>query len=492
MSTKEKLVAISITILLSVFSIIPIYEFKVSAKTTPRDLYRVYLNGKNIGVIESKEKLEKYINEDQKELKDEFGVDTVYLPKGLYISKYSTYNATLTDEKDIYETIKQTEHFTIKGYTITIKKEDENKEDIKINVLNKTDFENAVTSVVKAFVPNEELDVFLSGEYITIKDTGKKIEDLYIKEDIKIKESYISSDEQILLDERSVTKYLLFGEDIDEKKYIVKAGDTIESIAEDNKLAVEELLVVNQDLKSKNNLLSIGEEISVALISPVITVVEEEHLVEVKTIPYATQIEYDNSLGWGLTKIKQEGKDGSQIVTQKLKYENGEIIRALISDTKVIDEVINQVKVIGTMSSIQIDPSDIPDAGDWYWPTLQPSIITSPYGWRWGALHDGTDISGTGNGSPIFAANNGVVYKVFYDGIGGYQIIIAHENNYYTWYAHLSAQYVTAGQKVTRGTKIGAMGCTGSACTGPHLHFGAYKGIPGRGGISFNAMTLYR
>ena len=337
MSTKEKLVAISITILLSVFSIIPIYEFKVSAKTTPRDLYRVYLNGKNIGVIESKEKLEKYINEDQKELKDEFGVDTVYLPKGLYISKYSTYNATLTDEKDIYETIKQTEHFTIKGYTITIKKEDENKEDIKINVLNKTDFENAVTSVVKAFVPNEELDVFLSGEDITIKDTGKKIEDLYIKEDIKIKESYISSDEQILLDERSVTKYLLFGEDIDEKKYIVKAGDTIESIAEDNKLAVEELLVVNQDLKSKNNLLSIGEEISVALISPVITVVEEEHLVEVKTIPYATQIEYDNSLGWGLTKIKQEGKDGSQIVTQKLKYENGEIIRALISDTKVID-----------------------------------------------------------------------------------------------------------------------------------------------------------
>ena len=301
------MVAISITILLSVFSIIPIYEFKVSAKTTPRDLYRVYLNGKNIGAIESKEKLEKYINEDQKELKDEFGVDTVYLPKGLYISKYSTYNATLTDEKDIYETIKQTEHFTIKGYTITIKKEDENKEDIKINVLNKTDFENAVTSVVKAFVPNEELDVFLSGEDITIKDT------------IKIKESYISSDEQILLDERSVTKYLLFGEDIDEKKYIVKAGDTIESIAEDNKLAVEELLVVNQDLKSKNNLLSIGEEISVALISPVITEVEEEHLVEVKTIPYATQIEYDNSLGWGLTKIKQEGKDGSQIVTQMVR-----------------------------------------------------------------------------------------------------------------------------------------------------------------------------
>lgn len=36
------------------------------------------------------------------------------------------------------------------------------------------------------------------------------------------------------------------------------------------------------------------------------------------------------------------------------------------------------------------------------------------------------------------------------------------------------------------------MGCTGSACTGTHLHFAAYKGIPGRGGQSFNSMALYR
>lgn len=489
MTKKERFYSVILTIVLSMFCLIPLYEFKTYAKENPRDLYKVYLNGKSIGVIESKDKLEKYINEEQKDLKEEYGVDMVYLPKGLYVSKYTSYNDKIIKEEDIYKLIIETESFTIKGYEISIKKDDK---DLKINVLHKEDFESAITSVVKAFVPNEDLETFVSGEEVVITGTGKKIEDLYIKENINIKETYIPSNEKIFLNEKELTKYLLFGNDTNEEIYTVGAGDTIESIAETNKLAVEEFLVVNQDLRSKNNLLSIGQEVSVALISPIVTVVMEEHLVEEKTIKYTTEVEYDSGMSWGSSKIKQEGKDGSQIVTQKIKYENGVIVTALIAKTEVVSEAINQVKVVGTRSIITINPSDIPDSGDWYWPTLSPYIISSSYGWRWGVIHDGTDITGTGHGSPIFAANNGVVYKVWYDGIGGNQVIIAHASNYYTWYAHLASQTVSTGQTVTRGQKIGTMGCTGSACTGTHLHFAAYKGTPGKGGISFNSMTLYR
>ncbi len=497
MTNKEKTTSLVITILLSVFCLIPIFEFKKYYQKKPEELYRVYLNGKSIGIIKSKKILEDYINEDQKELKEKYNVDTVYAPKGLYISEYKSYNSNIMSEEQIYKIIKDKENFTIKGYQITIdtlrtEEDDSNEEKIVFNVLNKEDFKNAITGVVKAFIPSQDLEVFLSGEDVIINGTGSKIEDLYIKENITIKEVYIPSNETILLDEKEITKYLLFGSEIQEKYYKVRAGDTIESIAENNKLAVEELLVVNQDLKSKNNILSIGQEVSVALISPVITVVEEEHSVEEKEVAYTTQIEYDNTLPWGTTKIKQEGKNGSQIVTQKLKYENGEIVNALIAKTEVIDEVINCIKVIGTMSSVTIDPSDIPDSGDWYWPTLRPYIITSPFGWRWGALHDAIDISGTGHGSPIFAANNGVVTKSWYDGIGGNQVIIAHSNDYYTWYAHLASNLVKAGQTVTRGQQVGTMGCTGSACTGTHLHFATYKGVPGRGGVPVNPMTLYR
>ena len=491
MTKKEKVLNIILTIFLSVFVCIPLYDFKAKAKEKAKELYRVYLDGKSIGIIESKEKLENYINEEQKELREKYNVDTVYPPKTLYISKYKSYDDNIISEEDIYKLIKDKEKFTIKGYRITIENDDE-KENIVFNVLDKKAFENAVTNVVKAFVDNDDLQAFLSGEEINIRTTGKKIEDLYIKENIKIKETFIPSDEVILLDEKEITKYLLFGNDIKEQYYTVKAGDTIESIADANKLAVEELLVVNQDLKSKNNILSIGQEVSVALISPVVTVVEEEHLVEEQEIAFETQYEYDNTKNYGTRITKQEGKKGKQIITQKIKYENGDIVNALISDRQVVDEVINKVIVIGTKSNISIDPSTIPTAGGWYWPTLKPYILSSGYGWRWGAFHDANDITGTGHGSPIFAANNGVVYRVFYEGIGGYQIIIAHENDIYTWYAHLSAQYVKVGDVVTRGQKIGAMGCTGSACTGTHLHFAAYQGPPGRGGHHFDSLKLYR
>lgn len=505
MKSKDRIIAIILTIFVSIICLIPIYDFKIYAKETPKSLYKVYLNGKSIGVIESKEKLENYINEEQKELKELYNVDTVYAPSDLYIMPYTSYNDTVVDEKYIYDAIKETEKFTIKGYEITIAKDDSNDinesdtkeensevEDISFYVLSKDDFKNAVSNVVKAFVDADDLETFLSGEDVVIKSVGNKIEDLYIKEDITIKEKYIPSDKKIYLDEKEITKFLLFGNDIEEKKYKVKAGDTIESIADSNKLAVEELLVVNQDLKSKNNILSIGQEISVALISPIITVVEEEHKVEQKDVAFSTTVEYDSSMVWGASKIKQEGKDGSQIVTQKIRYENGEIKQALITNTEVVEEAINQIKVIGTKNNYVVNPSDIPDSGVWTWPTLKPYILTSPYGWRWGTLHDGNDISGTGHGSPIYAANNGIVHKVFYDGIGGYQIIIAHTGDIYTWYAHMSAQYVKTGQEVKAGDKIGAMGCTGSACTGTHLHFAAYKGIPGAGGVSFNSLTLFR
>ena len=65
---KERITSVILTILLSVFCIIPIFEFKLHVNEKPMDLYRVYLNGKSIGTIKSRERLQNYINEEQKEL----------------------------------------------------------------------------------------------------------------------------------------------------------------------------------------------------------------------------------------------------------------------------------------------------------------------------------------------------------------------------------------------------------------------------------------
>ena len=130
--------------------------------------------------------------------------------------------------------------------------------------------------------------------------------------------------------------------------------------------------------------------------------------------------------------------------------------------------------------------------------------------WRWGALHDGTDIAGCGYGSNIFAANSGVVTSVqggcvagnlSCNGRGGNYIVIKHNsNNYYTVYMHLKDMYVKEGQKVTSGQVIGTMGNTGNVIpvpnssnpyAGTHLHFCLYIGEPYKGGYAINPMKLY-
>ena len=59
----------------------------------PKDVYRVYLKGKSIGLIESKEELENYINKKQSEIKKQYNVDKVYPPRDLDIVKEKTFSA---------------------------------------------------------------------------------------------------------------------------------------------------------------------------------------------------------------------------------------------------------------------------------------------------------------------------------------------------------------------------------------------------------------
>ena len=100
--------------------------------------------------------------------------------------------------------------------------------------------------------------------------------------------------------------------------------------------------------------------------------------------------------------------------------------------------------------------------------------------------HFGMDIS-QGYGSPVVTAADGVVVLTGWrSNCGGNQIVIAHGSNLYTGYYHLSGISVSAGQKVTRGTRIGRIGQTGCA-TGPHLHFSVSRGFPlARGSVFYD------
>ena len=98
--------------------------------------------------------------------------------------------------------------------------------------------------------------------------------------------------------------------------------------------------------------------------------------------------------------------------------------------------------------------------------------LHSPFGSRWGRVHDGIDIAVLGT-DEVRAALPGVVTAVGYlPGYEGYGNVVKlrHARGLATMYAHLASAGVRVGQDVERGQRIARAGCTGS-CTGPHLHF---------------------
>jgi len=86
-------------------------------------------------------------------------------------------------------------------------------------------------------------------------------------------------------------------------------------------------------------------------------------------------------------------------------------------------------------------------------------------------IHTGLDIAGP-YGTPIVAADTGVVY--LYPGSVGYGnlLVMIHGNGYTTYYGHLSgyASGLRTGMIVARGTTVAFEGSTGWS-TGPHVHF---------------------
>ena len=83
--------------------------------------------------------------------------------------------------------------------------------------------------------------------------------------------------------------------------------------------------------------------------------------------------------------------------------------------------------------------------------------------------HRGRDYAAP-SGTPIYASAAGTVITASYNGVRGNYVVIDHGNGLQTWYQHASRLYVSAGQKVSRGQNIAAVGTTGVS-TGAHLHY---------------------
>lgn len=165
--------------------------------------------------------------------------------------------------------------------------------------------------------------------------------------------------------------------------------------------------------------------------------------------------------------------EASETRVKKLRMDRLEYERA---EQELASQSANLARMLSEASN-SADSGFIRAAGIFLRPVA--GAITSPFGWRVHPIfrsrkfHTGVDIAGR-NGSPIRAANNGVVlYSGWYGGYG--KVVIINHGSYNgspttTLYAHLSSIMAQKGDKIRKGEVIGREGTTGYS-TGPHLHF---------------------
>ena len=115
-------------------------------------------------------------------------------------------------------------------------------------------------------------------------------------------------------------------------------------------------------------------------------------------------------------------------------------------------------------------PLPSPSAAGFIWPL--EGTLTSGFGYRWGRMHEGIDIS-VPEGTPIRAAADGTVILMqseYESGGYGNYTCVDHGGGLSTCYAHQSSFATSVGAQVSQGDVIGLSGNTGHS-TGPHLHF---------------------
>jgi murein DD-endopeptidase MepM/ murein hydrolase activator NlpD len=149
---------------------------------------------------------------------------------------------------------------------------------------------------------------------------------------------------------------------------------------------------------------------------------------------------------------------------QKREQDLGAHLDNLEEDARVLREVIRTGTVTYNGQVSGLSSSGL------IWPVHGP--VVSPYGPRWGRMHQGIDIA-ISAGNPIYASASGIVTHAGWMGGYGNMVVIQHAGSLATGYAHQSQIAVASGQLVQQGQLIGFIGCTGH-CYGDHLHYEVY------------------
>ncbi len=262
-------------------------------------------------------------------------------------------------------------------------------------------------------------------------------------------------------DADSVLQYIANG-GVEVISYTIVKGDTLSQIAKNNNSTVERLIADNPYLNNKKYL-TIGDQLVINRPEPLVT--QYVRVIESRIEQISPVEEYvdNDQLYVGEKKLVEQGVPGERFLTEAVVYRNGIAIERVLQSEEILAEATNDIYYKG----VKPLPPQLADST-----LIRPVTayrVTSRFGPRRLGYHSGIDLK-MSIGTPVYAAEAGVVKSSGYRGGYGYLVAIDHGNGLETYYGHNSKLLVSVGQRVEKGQKISLSGNSGRS-TGPHLHF---------------------
>lgn len=166
--------------------------------------------------------------------------------------------------------------------------------------------------------------------------------------------TYNKNREEIKLETNSskVANKILTG-GIKAQNIVVKDGDTIWAIAEQNHTSVDKLLKDNK--MSEDDSIMPGDEIVLKNKKPMVKVTLVQEDVKDEVIPYDTVEKEDDSMDEGETKVETEGKNGLKEVKVRNTIVDGNVVKSKELSSKVKKKSVKKVVIKGTKVSEDVN-----------------------------------------------------------------------------------------------------------------------------------------
>lgn len=365
---------------------------------------------------------------------------------------------------------------------------------------NKTDTETYIAELdekIKVYLGQlEEVSAQLEQTEAEIEITQENLEQAkkdeqrqYAALKARIKAMYESGDEgyvQMLLGSGDLKSLL------NDQEYISKINEYDHNLLVNLQQIRDQIAAYEAELEEQKELQEAQKEqyeLEKASLEKIVAEKEEELIAigaDIDSVSYnisTTQEEIDAENALLQEIIEQERKAAEEAARKKAQEEEA---RKKAEEEAKKQQESNQSN--NSSSGGSYDDYDDDDDDDYGGPSYSTGLIwpvgstyiTSYFGYRNSptagatSYHQGIDI-GASHGSSIWAAASGTVVTASYNSAMGNYVVISHGNGLSTVYEHCSALYVSAGDYVSQGTTIAAVGSTGIS-TGAHLHFGVMEG----------------